>query len=99
MIGQGRQVEELEHRIAARFQCPNAGVAVSTGAAALYLALHALSCGPATEVICPTYTCISVLQAIGATGATAVLVDAGDRWEPSFLRIATQVTPRTKAVI
>ncbi len=50
-------------------------VALSSGTAALYLALILLGIGQDDEVITSTYVCSAVLNAIYLTGAKPVLVD------------------------
>src|SRR3989442_8005778 len=51
------------------------GVAVSSGTAALYLALMALRIGSGDEVVIPSYVCTALWHAVHLTGATPVLVD------------------------
>jgi len=52
------------------------GVAVNSGSNALQLALLAVGVSPESEVLVPAYCCAALLNAIGATGARAVLVDS-----------------------
>jgi dTDP-4-amino-4,6-dideoxygalactose transaminase len=75
-------------------------VAVSSGTAALHLAMLALGIGPGDEVIVPAYTFPATANAIELSGGRAVLVDV----EPdTFLvrpeLVAEAVTPRTRAVL
>src|SRR4051812_31121567 len=51
------------------------GVAVSSGTAALQLAVDCLGLGPGDEVIMPSFTIISCALAVVRSGATPVLVD------------------------
>ena len=75
-------------------------VAVTSGTAALFLALAGVGVGPGDEVIVPDVTFIATANAVSMAGATPVLVDV----EPSTLNIdpeamARAVTSRTKAVV
>jgi perosamine synthetase len=51
------------------------GVAVSSGTAALYLALRALEIGERHAVIVPSYVCTALLNAVYFTGAKPVIAD------------------------
>lgn len=56
--------------------CTTAGsVGVSSGTAAIELALRALGAGPGREVVTVPHTFIATVEAIGATGATPKFVD------------------------
>lgn len=52
------------------------GVAVNSGTNALQLALLAVGVTPDSEVLVPAYCCAALINAIAATGARPVLVDA-----------------------
>lgn len=75
-------------------------VAVSSGTAALQLALLALGVGPGDEVITVSHTFIATAEAISAVGATPVFVDIDPQ---TFLMdaglIENAITPRTRAII
>lgn len=74
-------------------------VAVSSGTAALHLALEALGIGSDDEVLTPSYVCDSLLHAIHYVGAAPKLLDVG--WH-SNLEVQTAVdhiTERTRAII
>ncbi len=95
----GRFVEEFEQRWAAycgrRF-----GIAVSSGTAALQVALAALDLQPTDEVILPTFAIISCALAIIRAGATPVLVDSDPRvWTMDPDAVARRISPRTKAIM
>ncbi len=63
-------------------------VCVSSGTAALHLALRLLGVGPGDEVICPTFTFIATANPILYQGATPVFVDSEpDSWnlDPAVL--------------
>jgi dTDP-4-amino-4,6-dideoxygalactose transaminase len=75
-------------------------VAVSTGHAALHLALMLMGVGPGDEVITPSFNNITDFQAILAVGAEPVLCDVRDDTLCIDVEAAAQlVTPRTKAII
>jgi perosamine synthetase len=75
-IAQGPEVQAFEQEIAARFGRPGwHAVAVSSGTAALYLALRALGVGPGHRVLIPTYVCTALIHAIRLTGAEPSLCD------------------------
>jgi dTDP-4-amino-4,6-dideoxygalactose transaminase len=76
------------------------GVAVSSGTAALYLALMALGIGSDDEVVIPSYVCTALWHAVHLTGAKPVLVDIKPAtYQPSPQAVARVLTRRTKAVI
>jgi perosamine synthetase len=74
-VAQGTRVAAFEAAMAARLGARGA-VAVSSGTAALHLALLALGVGPGDEVLFPTFACAAVLQAVRLAGAVPVPVDA-----------------------
>ena len=95
----GAAVEEFEHRIAESVGTAHAAV-VSSGTAALHLALLALEIGPGDEVIVPAYTFPATANAVRLCGATAVLVDVDpDTFIADAGAVAAAVTERTRAVI
>ncbi|MGC4808147.1 DegT/DnrJ/EryC1/StrS family aminotransferase [Micromonospora sp. DT233] len=70
----GPETEALEAEIAARVGVRHA-VAVSSGTAALHLALLALGAGPGRVVVVPTLTFAATANAVVYTGARPVFVD------------------------
>lgn len=100
-IGSGPKVKEFEFSFGnfSGFKGENC-VAVSSGSAALYLALKALGIGPSDEVIIPTYTCSAVLNAVNLALAKAVLVDVSpDDFNPTAEMILQKITSKTKAIV
>jgi perosamine synthetase len=96
---QGRYVADLETQFA-RFCGAAHGVAVSSGTAALHLALAALGVGPGDEVILPDLTFAATANAVIYTGATPVLVDIDPgNWCIDPARIEAHITSRTRAII
>jgi dTDP-4-amino-4,6-dideoxygalactose transaminase len=95
----GAPVEQFESEFAA-WCGSKLAVGVSSGTAALELALRALEIGPGDEVIVPTNSFIATAEAVSAVGATPRLVDVDE--ETSLLTaeiVAAALTPATRCVI
>src|SRR5919202_5745701 len=95
----GPSVEQFEEHFAAYCDTRHA-IGVSSGTAALHLALLACGIGPGDEVITTAHTFIATCWAITYAGARPVLVDV----DPETLtidphRIPAAVTARTRAII
>src|SRR5262245_53828864 len=85
---EGKFVQHLEEGLAQRVG-RKYGIAVSSGSAALDVAVAALGLGPGDEVILPTFTIISCAAAIVRAGATPVVVDADPaHWNMDVNQIA-----------
>jgi perosamine synthetase len=98
-IAQGPWVERFERDMAAFFGLQG-GVAVSSGTAALELALRALRIGAGDEVIMPSYVCPAPWLATQRVGAQATLVDIDLNTFNIDPIIACQaVTTKTRAII
>ncbi len=98
-IGLGPRVERLEQEFA-RYKGAPYALAVSSGTAAIHLALAALGIGAGDDVIAPTMTFCSTIHAIVHTGAKPVLVDCcRDSFNIDAEQIESRITPRTKAVL
>jgi dTDP-4-amino-4,6-dideoxygalactose transaminase len=96
---QGVEVEGFERELARRLGVA-AAAAVSSGSAALELALSALGVGPGDEVVVPTYACDALHHAATRRGAVPVLADADpETLGPSVKDVARRLTPRTRAVV
>lgn len=98
-LAQGPEVAAFERELAARVGVA-AAAAVSSGTAALELALRALDVGPGGDVIVPTYACDALHHAVARCGATPVLADA----DPATLTISPVearrlVGRRTRAIV
>jgi perosamine synthetase len=95
----GAKVGELEAALAEVVGTAHAAV-VSSGTAALHLALLALEIGSGDEVIVPAYTFPATANVVELCGARAVLVDVDPE---TFLldtaAVAAAVTPSTRAVM
>lgn len=98
-LAQGPEVEAFEREVARRLGVA-AGVALSSGSAALELGLRALGAGAGHEVIIPTYACDALHHAVTRCGATPVLADADPATHSLSLADARRrLTARTRAVI
>ncbi len=98
-IAQGPWVERFEREMAAFFglQC---GVAVSSGTAALELALRALRIGAGDEVIMPSYVCPAPWLATQRVGAEARLVDIDlNTFNIDPIAACQAVTTKTRAIV
>ena len=74
--------------------------AVSSGTAALHLALLALGIGDGDEVIVPAYTFPATANVVELAGARAVLVDVDpDTFLVDPAGVVAALTPRTRAVM
>ena len=98
-ITTGPKVKRFEQEMTARLNAP-AALAVSSGTAALHLALVLADIGPGDEVITTPMTFTASVAVIEHVGARPVLVDI----EPDTLnidpkRVKAAVTDRTRAVM
>ncbi len=96
---QGEFVRDFEAGFAA-FCSVDHAVAVSSGTAALHLALAIVGIGPGDEVILPAITHISAINAVTYQGGSPVLVDCEpDTWCIDVNAVARATNKRTKAII
>src|SRR5665648_11447 len=95
----GHYLDEFERRWA-EYCGMKHGVAVSSGTAALDVAVSCLRLQPGDEVILPSFTIISCAQAITKHGGRPVLVDCDpETWCLDVDQVAARITPRTRAVM
>lgn len=95
----GKYVSQFENSFAEYVGVTHAA-SVSNGTVALHLAMLALGIGPGDEVIVPTLTYISSVNAIMYVGATPVFVDSlSDTWQIDPLDVQAKITINTKAII
>jgi dTDP-4-amino-4,6-dideoxygalactose transaminase len=95
----GPKVAELEGELARACEVEHA-VAVSSGTAALHLAVLALGLGEGDEVIVPAYTFPATANVVALAGARPVLCDVDPRTMNLDVEdAAARVTPRTRAVL
>src|SRR2546430_13840272 len=99
MLTMGPKVAELEVELA-RVCAVEHAVAVSSGTAALHVAVLAFGIGEGDEVIVPAYTFPATANVVALAGARPVLVDVDPKTmnlDPGAVYDA--VTPRTRAVL
>jgi perosamine synthetase len=99
MLAQGAQVAAFEKGFAELCQVREA-VAVSSGTAALHLALLAHGIGPGDEVITSPFSFAATGNTILLVGATPIFVDIDpDTYNLDQEQVAHAITPRTKAIM
>jgi perosamine synthetase len=95
----GPKVEELEQLLAQACGVEHA-VAVSSGTAALHLAILALGLEAGDEVLVPAYTFPATANVVALAGLRPVLVDVDPvTMNLDVERVAAAVGPRTRAVL
>jgi dTDP-4-amino-4,6-dideoxygalactose transaminase len=93
------KTKEFEQRFAEYVGAGHA-LALSSGTAAMHVALAAWGIGPGDEVITTPNTFCSTVHVIVQQGATPVLADiSADDYNLDPDRAAERVTPRTKAIV
>lgn len=98
-IAQGALVRRFEHAVAALTGREH-GVAVSSGTAALQLALQALGIGEGSEVLCPALTWPSPAHAIALARADVRFVEVDpNEWNSTGEELAAARTTRSRAAI
>jgi perosamine synthetase len=96
---QGEQVAEFE-RLVAEYVGVRYAVAVSSGTAALHLALLALGIGPGDEVIVPDFTFPATANVVQLVGAKPVFVDIDlDTFNLDVTQLRPAITRRTRAIM
>jgi len=98
-----RKILDLEQEVAATLGVADA-VAVSSGTAALHLALMALGIRLEHEVIVPSYTCVALLNAVHLCGAQPVIADneyslRDYQFAPTVDHVRPLLTRSTRALI
>jgi len=95
----GRFLAEFEEKFAA-FTDARYAASVCNGTVALHLALLVLGIGPGDEVIVPSLTYISSVNAITYTGAIPVFVDSlEDTWQMAPNDVRNKITIKTRAIM
>jgi perosamine synthetase len=95
----GRFIEEFERKWSS--YCGTAyGVAVSSGTAALQIAVASLKLERGSEIIIPSLTIISCAIAVLEAGCVPVLVDCDpETWCMDLDEVESKVSPKTRAVM
>jgi 8-amino-3,8-dideoxy-alpha-D-manno-octulosonate transaminase len=83
----------------AKYEGAGYALGVTSGSAALKIALTALDVGPGDEVICPAFTFVATYEAVLEVGAIPVMADIDDTLNLDPDDIPNKITPRTKALI
>jgi perosamine synthetase len=95
----GTFIPEFEQAFAAYCGC-EFGVAVSSGTAALMLAVAAAGIGPGDEVLVSACTNIATALAVVHNGAVPIPVDSEElTWNLDLDLIPSLITPKTKAIL
>jgi dTDP-4-amino-4,6-dideoxygalactose transaminase len=98
-VVQGPEVEAFESELAAALGARHA-CAVSSGTAALHLALRAVGVGPGDEVVTASHSFVATANSIRLAGAIPVFVDIDPQtFNPDPALIDAAITPRTRAVL
>jgi len=98
-VAQGPRCREFERAVAERLGVGHA-CCVSSGLAALHLALLGLGTGPGDEVMLPSLVCEALLHAVHYCGAAPVIVDVeSETGNLDAARAAEAASPRTRCVI
>lgn len=95
--GQWKAIE-LEKALAERMQVNHAQL-LSSGTAALTVALASAGIGAGDEVIMPTFTFVASFESILAIGAVPILVDVDDTLTLDPVAVSNAITERTKVVM
>ncbi|WP_142785778.1 DegT/DnrJ/EryC1/StrS family aminotransferase [Changchengzhania lutea] len=90
--------KELETELQKAFQSKHVQL-VSSGTAAVSVALAAAGVGAGDEVIMPTFTFVASFEAIMMLGAIPVLVDIDDTLTLNPEAVENAITPKTKAIM
>jgi perosamine synthetase len=98
-LSMGPELSAFEIELARYHSVPDA-VVVSSGTAALHLALLTLGVGPGHEVILPSFAFLAVANVVHHVGASAVFAEIDPvtlNLDPESVECA--LTPRTRAII
>ncbi|GAA4245212.1 DegT/DnrJ/EryC1/StrS family aminotransferase [Winogradskyella damuponensis] len=92
------KAKELEAELEKTFESNHVQL-VSSGTAAVSVALASAGVGAGDEVIMPTFTFVASFEAIMMLGAIPVLVDIDDTLTLDPKSVEAAITPKTKAVM
>ena len=96
---EGKYVKEFENRFS-KYINKRYGVAVSSGTAALEIAMKSLNLKKKSEVIIPNFSIISTALCVVKLGLKPVLVDVDSKtWNMSPKEIIKKINNNTKAII
>ncbi|ANB09957.1 lipopolysaccharide biosynthesis protein [Streptomyces ambofaciens] len=99
-LSAGPVTEDFEGKYAAALGVESA-IAVSSGTAALHLAMLALDIGPGDEVVLPSLNFVSAAATVALSGATPVFADIAGPHDLCLAPedAAARITPRTRAIV
>jgi 8-amino-3,8-dideoxy-alpha-D-manno-octulosonate transaminase len=92
------KVREFEEAFA-KYCGTGYALGVTSGSAALKVALAALDVGPGDDVLVPAFTFLATYEAVMEVGAVPIMVDIDDTLNLDPQEIEKKKTPYTKAVI
>jgi len=92
------KAKELEYAIQSRFDVKHAQL-LSSGTAAVSLALASAGIGSGDEVIMPCFTFVASFEAILMLGAVPILVDIDNTLTLDIESVQAAITPKTKAIM
>ena len=92
------KAKELERELEKQLQVNHAQL-VSSGTAAVSVALASAGIGSGDEVIMPTFTFVASFEAIMMLGAIPILVDIDDTLTLDPEKVKAAITPKTKAIM
>ena len=96
---EGKYVKEFERRFS-KFNNKKYGIAVTSGTAALEVALKSLNLKKKSEVIIPNFSIISTALCVVKLGLKPILVDADpETWNMCPKQIIKKINKNTKAII
>lgn len=96
---EGPFVKEFEEKFSS-YIGKKYGITVSSGTAALEVAVGILKIKPGDEVIMPTFTIMSCAVAVAAYGGIPVFIDSEpDTWNIDVSKIEEKITKKTKAIM
>ena len=92
------KAQELEQALSKRMQTKYAQL-VSSGTAALTVAMASAGVGAGDEVILPTFTFVASFESVLALGAVPVLVNIDDTLTLDPQAVKKAITPRTRVIM
>lgn len=92
------KAKELENELQKTFQVNHAQL-VSSGTAAISVALAAAGIGAGDEVILPAFTFVASFEAVMMLGAIPILVDIDDTLSLCPKAVEAAITPNTKVIM
>ena len=96
---EGAYVKKFENSFS-KYNTRNYGIAVSSGTAALEIALKSLNLKAKDEVIIPTFSIISTALCVIKLGLKPILVDVEmSTWNMNPDQVLNKITKKTKAII